>query len=283
MFKFLPTIFFIFISLTTCTQSAKINGPTAYNFNAPEVTKMPADLNEISGIAFNNGNPDTIFAEQDEDGRLFYFSSANINVKNVKFGKRGDYEDIAINNRIVYMLRSDGKLFSFPLDNIYTNDEENVQEFKDLLPKGEYEAMYADGLHNYLYVLCKSCNDDDATKSISGYVLKIGNAEVDSVEKTFQINTRDIAKLLNEKKIDFKPSAMAFNQFTNEWYVLSSVNKLLVITDQQWKVKEAIKLDPQLFTQPEGIAFDKEQALYISNERGILESATILKFALSKK
>ncbi len=280
MLKFFPTIFFLFLS--TCTQSKKMNGPTAYDLNAPEVMKMPADLNEISGIAFNNGNPDTIYAEQDEDGRLFYFSPANIEVKNIKFGKRGDYEDIAINKGIVYMLRSDGKIFSFPLKNIYANDEENVQEFKDLLPKGEYETMYADGVNDYLYILCKACKDDDATKSISGYMLKTGSAELASVEKTFHINTGDIAELLNEKKIDFKPSALAFNQFTKEWYLLSSVNKLLVITDEQWKIKEAIKLDARLFTQPEGIAFDKAHSLYISNERGILESATILKFTLSK-
>ncbi|CAN5526449.1 hypothetical protein BH11BAC3_BH11BAC3_39750 [soil metagenome] len=280
MFKFLPIIFLLF--LTTCKQSGKIEGLTDYDFNNPQVMKMPADLNEISGIAFNNGNPDTIYAEQDEEGKLFYFSPTSIDVKNIKFGKRGDYEDIAIDKGIVYMLRSDGKIFSFPLNNIYTNNEENVQEFKDVLPKGEYEAMYADSIHNYLYVLCKSCNDDDGTKSISGYILKNGNAEIASIEKTFQLNTRDIAGLLNEKKIDFKPSAFAFNQFTNEWYVLSSVNKLLVITDDKWKVKEAIKLDAQLFTQPEGIAFDKSQSLYISNERGIFESATILKFTLSK-
>jgi hypothetical protein len=54
---------------------------------------------------------------------------------------------------------------------------------------------------------------------------------------------------------------------------------MLVITDEQWKVKSAFPLDPAVFNQPEGIAFDSHQNLYISNERGQAAAATVLMFS----
>ncbi len=73
-------------------------------------------------------------------------------------------------------------------------------------------------------------------------------------------------QLADAHKIVFHPSALAQNPLTREWFVLSSVNKLLVITDENWKVKSVYPLDPSVFNQPEGIAFDQQQNLYISNE-----------------
>jgi hypothetical protein len=48
--------------------------------------------------------------------------------------------------------------------------------------------------------------------------------------------------------------------------MLSSVNNLIVIMDQNWNVKAEYKLDPSLFRQPEGIAFSNNGDMYISNE-----------------
>lgn len=244
---------------------------------------MPSALNEISGIAFNKGKPDTMYAEQDEEGRLFYFPLSSLEVKHQKFGKKGDYEDIAICNGTVVMLRSDGVLFSFPLN--ITADEEisNVQESTGLLPRGEYEGLYADEATNQLYVLCKQCGDDNETKSISGHILQLTPGKGIVLKSDFQVNTKDIAIKLNEKKVAFRPSALAKNNRDNQWYLLSSVNKLLVITDDKWGIEKVYSLDPALFNQPEGIAFDKDNNLYISNERGSTNNATVLKFIFRAK
>ncbi|MBO9659008.1 MAG: hypothetical protein J7527_09300, partial [Chitinophagaceae bacterium] len=45
--------------------------PKEYNLNKPERFAMPETLLEISGIAFNKGISDTIYAIQDEEGKLF--------------------------------------------------------------------------------------------------------------------------------------------------------------------------------------------------------------------
>lgn len=278
MIKLIFSLVFIVFFYCSCVQQVKTGSPAGYDLSRPEVLKMPSGLNELSGIAFNKGNPDTIYAEQDEEGRLFYFAVASLDVQHKKFGKKGDYEDVAVCKDTVVILRSDGVLFSFPLNVTGDGEIGNVQESASILPAGEYEGMYGDEATGELYVLCKNCNADNAAKSTSGYILQMGPANGIALKSSFQVNTKDIAAKMNEKKIVFRPSALAKSSRNNEWWLLSSVNKLLVITDGQWVVKEVYPLDPAVFIQPEGIAFDRDGNLYISNERGSAGNATILKF-----
>ena len=68
--------------------------------------------------------------------------------------------------------------------------------------------------------------------------------------------------------IKFHPSCVARHPLTREWYIISSVNKVLIVLDERWKVKGMYALDPELFKQPEGLAFDRRGNMYISNEGG---------------
>ena len=277
MHKVLIPLLFLIFSLASCSQRAELSSPEGYNFNSPEIIKLPGILNEISGISFNNGNPDLLYAEQDEDGKIFFFPPGSSDIKNSRFNKKGDYEDVSISNGKVYLLRSEGAIFSVSLDALRSAEASGVKEFTGLIPKAEYEGMFANPATGKIFILCKTCKADNPSKSVTGYILTMSDTAL-QMESEFQLNTKEISALLGGGKVVFRPSALALNSVTNEWYILSSVNKLLVITDEQWKVKQALKLDPVLFSQPEGIAFDNKQSLYISNERGQAESATVLKF-----
>ena len=284
MLKILSILLIVLVDFNACMPGGQGITVDGYDLTKPVVMKMPAGLNEISGITFNKGNPDTLYAEQDEEGSLFYFATNNTNnidLHHTKFGKKGDYEDLAICNGSVIMLRSDGTLFTFPLSQVDADEIDNVHEIKDLLPKAEYEGMYADDQTNELFVLCKTCSVDNA-KQVTGYLLQLNDSGGVSLKNNFVVDTRQIATQLNEKKIVFRPSALAKNTLTGEWFVLSSVNELLVVMDAQWVVKKVFPLKPTLFPQPEGIAFDKDNNLYISNERGTVDAATVLKFLYKK-
>jgi hypothetical protein len=131
----------------SCADKAGGNAtsnPKGYDLSKPIKYNMPDALLEISGIAFNNGKSDMIYAEQDEEGRLFYFKLGDKELKDTKFGKKGDYEDVAICHGQVIMLRSDGVLFTFPLSGINAKEVANVNKQEGLLPEGEYEGMHAD-------------------------------------------------------------------------------------------------------------------------------------------
>lgn len=282
--KKLPTLVSLLILLASsgCTQNQQTESPAGYDLANPDVYRMPSALSEISGITFKQGNADTIFAQQDEEGALFYFHLGDIAPGRVKFASRGDYEDIAFYKDHFILLRSDGSLFSFPAAGINTSKEPATEQ-AGLLPAGEYESLYADETANNIYVLCKNCSADKKAETVTGYTLQMDAEGKPVLVNSFLIDTKLVAALAGEKKINLRPSALAKNPLTGEWYILSSVNKLLVIADAQWDAQQVFRLSPVAFTQPEGMAFDKEGNLFIANEKGGGSNGTILKFAYSKK
>ncbi|SEN08700.1 hypothetical protein SAMN05216436_11196 [bacterium A37T11] len=281
--QFFTYLFIIPLFLVTaCAQSSKTSfpSPADYDLNKPEKFIMSDALHEISGISFFEGDPSVIYAEQDELGELYFFKLGDAKIQKYKFGKKGDYEDVAICKGFVVMLRSDGVFFTFPFKKSYEKEEEETHEWQGLLPKGEYESM-AVGPDNKLYVLCKDSKADSKKKAISGYILQVGMDGSVHFETDFTIPYSQIKSFAKLKNKNFYPSAMGWNTKRKEWYVVASINKLLVVTDGQWKVKAAYPLNPDLFNQPEGLAFDQFHNLYISNEGGTKSnSATLLKFEI---
>jgi hypothetical protein len=261
------------------SQQQPYISPPGYNFNNPKRFNMPNILREISGISFYRATGDTLFAEQ---GKVFRFKLGDPGINETRFGKKGDFEDITIVSHYVVMLRSDGILFTFPLSETRKKETDQVKIFKDLLPNGEYEGLASDDISRKLYVLCKHCRSEKTDKWGGGTILQIDSSGVLTPAGNFELNIKEIEAMMRSRKINFHPSALTQNPLTKEWFILSSVNKLLVITDRDWNVKSVYPLNPSLFVQPEGIAFDRQQNLYISNERGLSSAATILFFSYSK-
>lgn len=263
--------------------------PIAYDLQHPTVYTMPDELREVSGISFYKGDPAMLYAEQDENGRLYWLEPGGDKAHYYDFGKDGDYEDLAFVGSQVVFLKSNGNLYSFDFKPAAGADAAPVtgklQEWKDLLPKGEYEGLYADTGQNQLYVLCKECKNEDHKKAVSVYKLKSngqgwalsGSSTVDVTKiSALSANEKDSGK--KNKKIDFKPSAISLNPLTHQWYLLSSVNKMLVVTDAGFQVQAVYPLDHKQFPQPEGMCFDRDNNLYISNEGPAGGEGTVLKF-----
>lgn len=259
--------------------ASKFSSPAGYDLEHPEKFSMPESLLEISGIAFYKGIPDTVYSIQDEEGSVFRQKWNVKKQQNVRFGDKGDYEDLAIFNERVFVLKSNGHLYSFPFAETVNEKAVDVKERKKLVPKGEYESLYADPETNKVYVLCKSCPVDKKKKTVSGYVLDY-QSKIDSLipESTFKIDLEQLKALNPKLKASLSPSALTKNPRTKEWYILASANKLLVIADENWKVKEVHRLNSAIYNQPEGIAFDKNMNLYISNEGDELTNGNILRF-----
>src|ERR1700704_315030 len=118
--QYLYILFLIFLSCAG--KKIEFKSPGGYDLNKPEKFIVPDGLNEISGISFYKGKSDTIYAEQDEKGELFYLHLGDKTARHVKFAKKGDFEDIAIINEQVILLRSDGILFSFPFSEIHQEE-----------------------------------------------------------------------------------------------------------------------------------------------------------------
>ena len=275
---FVPILFVIVFFRVSCIDPKPTPSPPGYNLSAPVKYKMKQSLFEISGIVLKDGHAKDVYAIEDEDGYLFHLSLGDKNVKTTQFAGKGDYEDLAICRQQMIVLRSDGLLYTFPLSEADKPELEKTQKWKDLLPKGEYEGLYGDDKTGQVFVLTKDSKYDQAHKQNRIFILKINANGVLETQGELSISEAQIGQAAKEKIGKFHPSGFTKNTLTNEWFILSSVNKLLVVADANWKVKAAYHLNTNIFNQPEGIAFDTENNLYISNEGGELSEGNILLF-----
>jgi hypothetical protein len=154
------SFFILFSASCQSTEQRKMfPSPEGYDLNAPVVVKLNSDLIEISGILFYPKDS-TVFGIEDEDGIFVkIFLNNNGKAKNWRFGKKRDFEDVALVDSTFYVLVSNGDLvgLQFKNDSITTikanfpNADKHVDEF---------ETLYYDSSMKKLIMLCKECQDD---------------------------------------------------------------------------------------------------------------------------
>ncbi len=248
-----------------------------YNFSKPdEKMELGDHLHEISGMAWIPGK-DLMLAENDEKGNIFTldFKNKNDNISKIKFGGKGDYEDIVYTDTAIYMLVSTGTIVR-----VDTKDSSfKTTEFVLEGAKNEFETMYADAASHSLIMLCKQCNHEKDEIRMA-YRFDLVTSTFDP-EPAYIIQIGDIRKMLGDEKAEFKPSAAGINPANGKLYIVASVGKLLAIADKNGKIEQVFRLDPVMYNQPEGMTFAPNGDLYISNEGGE-GIATILKFIYKK-
>ena len=252
------------ISIIACKpKTIVLKSPPGYNFQGFQSKRLESKLNEISGIAWDKKR-NFFVAEEDEDGVIYLLDRNEKSIlKTYEFGESGDYEDIALIDTTVYILRSDGTIFKYNFD-----PSKKGQELSKLELPGEndFESMYYDPDRKALIILCKNCAMDKNSK-VSAFAYYIDSTGFDS-KPVYQIDLAAIQKLSPQKTSRFQPSAAAIHPKQDKLYIISSVSKQLVITDLDGNVEGVYVLAPKMFPQAEGICFQKNGEMYISNEGG---------------
>lgn len=268
---FIAFVSVFFISCNNKAQKEKFENTETYNFTHPKIINLPQSLDEISGVAYYPKDT-SVFAIIDEDGLMFKVSlNRPEDVKEWRFDKQRDFEDIVYLDSTFYVMVSNGDI-----DKITFNGDKMAVakvDFPNASKKvNEFESLYYSADSNKLILLCKQC-EDDKKSTLSSYYFS------DSAHQFINYQTMETEQLfqkIGSKKEKIKPSAAAINPVTKELYVLCSVNKILFIQDAQGKIKEVVKLDPVLYKQPEGMAFTPTGDLIISNEVNGEGYATLL-------
>ena len=251
----------------------KLKSPPHYNFGEPVPEKLDNRLQEISGLAWDRKN-DEFYAHNDEKGVLYVLDrEKKFILREIPFGEKGDYEDVALYNSVPFVLRSDGKLFKVDVNDDGTANGSEAGKL-DLKGSKDFETLYYDNTRKALIMVCKNCKFDDkeTVSAFAFYPDSIGFAS----EPVYQIDVNRIKELSNSKS-RFQPSAAAINPIDKKLYIVSSASKQLAIADADGNVESVYVLAKKLFPQPEGIAFKGNGDMYISNE-GIGSKATLVKF-----
>lgn len=231
-------------------------------FSRPsERYKLSKELNEISGLTLLSDSE--IAAVQDEKGIIYILSTLDGKiVKEVEFGKKGDYEGIAHFKKHFYVLKSNGSIYK-----IDKSGDAKEHEFKNN-KNFDFEGLCLDKPNNRLLVACKEHGDKDKRDNFYVYSFSLDSKEY---------GQKPVFKIKRSKVNDnFKPSGIAIHPNGNI-YVLSSFSKTVCVLSSSGEIIEVTELNKSIFNQPEGITFNSNGDLYISNEKKN-NTPTLLKF-----
>jgi uncharacterized protein YjiK len=268
--------------------------------NPDERYILPNYLDEISGLAYYKENK--ILCVQDEKANIYILNLDKREIVNkYDFGNSGDYEDVAIVGQIVYVIRSDGRIFK--IENFDKEDRKVMEYNTPLSEKNNAEGLTYDKFSNSLLIACKGSPALEKESKYKGYKaiyrFNLGKMKLDKEpnilvdlnrsdsykdEDIFRESFLLIARKLQseEGEISFQPSGIAIHPVYDEIYLICSVGKILIIMDRNGKILHLQDLNTRNFRQPEGICFSPSGDLFISNE-GKGGNGYILRFNLQNR
>jgi uncharacterized protein YjiK len=258
-------------------EARSSKGPKGYDLNHPEKRKLPGELDEISGITYYP-KYDCVFAIIDEVGWLYkIYLNDEKKIEKWSFSAKGDFEDLVLLDSNFYVLKSKGSIAAF---NFVSTDSLSFSEFPLSLEKGnEFETLYYDPEIKKLVMVCKDC-EEDGKKNVTAFLFNPFDFKYEPY--SFKIDTKKIGEMADEEKLKFKPSAAAINPVTKELFIISSVNKMLVVAKPGGDIKDVFRLSEGMFKQPEGICFKPDGTMIISNEAGEDGAANLLIFPFNQ-
>lgn len=257
-----------------------------YNFNEPsEKYLLPDVLAEVSGLGYYKRN--TLACVQDEVGTIFLYDLRTKTIsRRIKFGRNGDFEGLAIADKSIFVVKSNGDIYQ----RLVARDSTVVIK-TPLSSSNDVEGLTYDPNSERLLIACKESpdlhkKDDYKGKAIYSYYL---NGQFEP-SPTYLITSKRLEKWseqqpnhveITRKIKGFKPSGIAIHPKTKEIYLLSYIGHVLIIMDAEGKINNLVPLSPRRFKQPEGICFAPNGDMFISNESrdGV---ANILKFEYQK-
>ena len=239
--------------------------------------RLPRSLHELSGMTAVDAN--TLACVQDELGIVFFVDlSGQQPVRPVPFGKKGDYEGIALAAGSIWILRSDGKLQKLTFDGQNLRVEKSIKVPFD----GEFEGLCFDPASEQLLVLPKGPVEGKRREKIRRRVLACDafqgtvlskpflTLRVDKIEE--QIEELDLAapRRTTSKgniRVDLKLLSSELLVLPDgDLLLLSPKDHLLLRLDRSGDVVATQDLDMELLPQPEAMALLPDGRLLIGSE-----------------
>ena len=232
---------------------------------------MPDELREISGIDFLNDS--VVAAISDGQPYLYFYNLKKKEILNkIMIADDGDFEDVTVCGNTIYILQSNGKIWMVN----YSNQNLTVINSYSLSLQQpfELEGLCHNSANDTLFIAAKYWQEDeDAETALPVWAYSVKDKKL--IEKPLFTISSAVASV--KKKHLFHTSGIVLSNDQSSWLAISTNKKYITQLSRNGAVEKIIILERDEFIQPEGIAIDRFENLYISNE-GKDGKGTILKF-----
>jgi len=245
---------------------------------------MPKELKEISANVFVDDV--RMACIQDNDGIIYIYNLQSESIdEQIPFAGKGDYEGLALVRSTYYVLRSDGVILEVQLQK---GKPPLVKTYETpLKAENETESVCFDNENNRLLVAVKTKDlHEEDKKGIYAFDLKtkqMSTTAVAYIESKVSADDHEggngKGKKKKKEKAVIKPSDIALQPGTKDFYILDGPSARLFITDAKGNIRSGYELDRNILPQPEGICFSKSGDIYISSEANKNKHGMIVKFA----
>jgi uncharacterized protein YjiK len=231
---------------------------------------LDEDLIEISGLTHIGKN--RLACIEDETGNIYILDDSNGEVLDkIKFHKFGDYEGISHVGEAYYVVKSNGKIYKW-------EDNEMTKYETELGVQNNVEGLCYDDRNNRLLLVCKEMpglEDDEFGDYRAVYAFDLETKKL--IKKPqFLLGEKEIIEYVQKQwstgedipNILFKPSGITIHPKNHKIYIINYIGRILIVLNEDGSLYTVLPLSVQYFSQPEGICFDDEANLYISNEGG---------------
>ena len=234
-----------------------------YDLTTPaRIVSLPGVLKEASGLAVWNATH--LLSHNDQRSSLFLFRVADGQiVREIGIGKRGglrgDYEELLLDGRQGYLLRSDGALLQFSLDD--TSTTVSARQDVSLEAAGcEMESLARDVSGPGLIAVCKHERDRKVRRGL--LVLKWTPTSGYDARASFRIPWA----AFGEDGIDLRFSGMTRLPDSSGWILVEGVHGRIAELSADGRVIAVRALPKKLLPQVEGVAFGVDGTLYLASE-----------------
>lgn len=286
----LQTIFLVFLSIQFLACVHPGGEQPAYSLSHEDFV-LPFDmerpdhtyvldpvLDEISGLTWGPG--EILFAIHDEQDLVYQIDprSGKI-VERQRIKKRADYEGIANCGNHLLVVESNGDVHKLTLEDwkedvfkTRLKKANDIEGITCLGESGEFIVVGKERIHRdsgaHLRAMYYFGWKDDQPLSVRQTIMDLPAASREL--RASRIPGSSFAKSTVRRRLNvFGPSAVDIDPMTGLIYVLSARGKLLTVWNETGEARGIYFLKNSMYYQPEGLCFDDEGNLYISNEAGV--------------